>query len=73
MPLDDAGNDGKATNCSMSWKADGKYFAVNYQVGDGRKCLTRDVALSVFKSPSKGDTDEKGLVQSVGDAPVKMG
>ena len=46
---------------------------MNYQVGDGRKCLTRDIALSVFKSPSKGDTEEKGLVQSVCDAPARIG
>jgi hypothetical protein len=30
--------------------------------------------MAVFKSPSKGDTDEKALVQSVSDAPIsKMG
>lgn len=72
-PLDDAGEQGQAVRSNISWKADGKFFTVNYQVGEGRKCLTRDVALIVFKSPSKSDPDEKGLVQSVSDAPVKMG
>lgn len=57
VPLDDGGNGGKAVGSSISWKADGKFFAVNYEMGDGRKCLTRDVAMGVFKSPSKSDTD----------------
>lgn len=58
----------------MSWKADGKFVCINYQVGDGRKCLTRDIQLNVFKSPAASDPDEKGLVQSVSDKPVaRMG
>lgn len=73
IPLDDGEFEGKAQNCHISWKSDGKFFCVNYEVPGGRKCLVRDTMLNVFKSPAKSDKDEKGLVQSVSEGAKNMG
>lgn len=70
IELDDGGLKALGVGCSISWKADGKFVCINYEVEGGRKCLVRDVQLSVFKSPAASDTDDKGLVQSVSEKAV---
>ena len=66
MPLDDSETEKIDSFLpSFSWKADGSYFALNIQTDKGRKCHTRDHMLGIFRSASKSDPTEDGLVQSV--------
>ncbi len=42
----------------------------NFQSGRGRKCITRDLNLGVFRSAARADPGEDGLVKSVAESPV---
>ncbi len=54
---------------AFSWRGDAKFFTVNYQIQNGRKSLTRDLNLGVFKSAARAD-GENGVVKSVSEKPV---
>ena len=56
-------------NITISFRADGKFFVVNYPAGTGRKALTYSNTFEVHKSPSPSDPPG-GLVQSVSNEPV---
>lgn len=68
VPLDDSESEEcESIKPTFSWKADGSFFAINFQTNKGRKCHTRDHMLGIFRSPSKSDPNEDGLVQSVSE------
>ena len=54
---------------TISWRGDAKFFTTNYSLQNGRKSLTRDINLAVFKSAAKPDA-EGGVVKSVSETPV---
>lgn len=54
---------------TFSWRGDAKFFSTNYQILNGRKSLTRDINLAVFKSAARADA-EGGVVKSVSEKPV---
>ena len=58
------------SSACVSWRGDAKFLTVHYGVLDGRKALTRDINLAVFKSVARADP-EGGVVQSVSEKPVK--
>jgi hypothetical protein len=35
--------DKKINDASISWRGDSSIFVVNYSIGGGHKCLTRDI------------------------------
>ena len=46
VPIDDgdlSGDKEGVRDACISWRGDSAIFVVNYGVGTGRKCLTRDV------------------------------
>ena len=65
----DASTDVKIDSVSISWRGDAKFFSTSYAINGGRKSLTRDLNLAVFKSAAKSDP-EGGVVKSVSEKPV---
>lgn len=61
--------DHKVDSVSISWRGDAKFFSTTYTINNGRKSLTRDLNLAVFKSAAKADS-EGGVVKSVSEKPV---
>lgn len=56
IPIDDLGGEICPESVYMTWKNDGKYFITNYRLkSGGRKALTRDSDLNLFRSPAKSD------------------
>jgi hypothetical protein len=73
-PIDDGENTGDSQqndieSLTFSWRGDAKFFATNYKILNGRKGLTRDLNLAVFKSAAKADA-EGGVVKSVSEKPL---
>lgn len=56
-------------SCTISWRGDAKFFSTSFSILGGRKSLTRDINLAVFKSAAKADA-EGGVVKSVSEKPV---
>ena len=44
-------------DAEISWRGDSSIFVINYGIGKGRKCLTRDMqsSLRVAKGPARAD------------------
>ena len=57
-------------SASISWRGDAKFLSVIYGTPEGKKALTRDTNLTVFKSVARADA-EGGVVKSVSEKPVK--
>jgi len=59
------------SSASISWRGDAKFLTVIYGTPTGKKALTRDTNLTVFKSVARADA-EGGVVKSVSEKPVKV-
>jgi len=56
-------------SCTISWRGDAKFFSTSFSILGGRKSLTRDINLAVFKSAAKADA-EGGVVKSISEKPL---
>lgn len=45
----------KLKEADLSFKGDSEYFVVHYKIGNGSKCLVRDLKLNIIKGPAKAD------------------
>ena len=73
--IDDGDETGNPENndinqCNLSWRGDAKFFTTNYSILEGHKSLTRDLNLTVIKSPARSDASG-GVVKSVSEKPLK--
>ena len=70
ISLDETGAKIVQSKVHISWKNDGKYFVTNYELESGRKALTRDSELNLFRSAAQSDPDG-GVVQSVSEVALR--
>lgn len=47
--------DSKLKYADISFRGDSEYFVVHYKLGEGSKCLVRDLKANIFKGPAKAD------------------
>lgn len=69
-PLDEVENN-NIKDVGISWRGDAKFFSTIFGSDEnGRKSLTRDSNLGIFKSAAKADP-EGGVVKSVSEKNIK--
>ncbi|KRX06033.1 WD40-repeat-containing domain [Pseudocohnilembus persalinus] len=69
VPIDEEKENVQDQPVYISWKNDAKFFMTNYALEGGRKALTRDTELNMFRSAAKSDP-QGGIVESFAEKAV---